>query len=79
MFENKLVEGIYYSRFVASWFNANGGKLRRTAFRTWLNQLVINGRHLTEDEVREIYDFATNGKLELESNAIQFMISVKES
>lgn len=79
MFENKLVEGIYYSRFVASWFNAGGGKLRRTAFRTWLNQLVINGRHLTEDEVKEIYDFATNGKLELENNAISFMVSVKES
>lgn len=78
MFENKIIEGIYYSRFVASWINATSRKgASKLAFKTWLRQLVINGRHLTEEEVRDLYNYATNGKMELEDNITHFLISVK--
>jgi hypothetical protein len=68
MFENKQVEGIYYSRFVASWMNARG-KIYPDTFKGWLRSLVINGRHLTPGEVTDIYNLASNGKLELEMSA----------
>lgn len=49
------------------------GKIERVwPFRKWLEQLLINGRHLADDEVRFITNFATNGKLELEVNAKKF-------
>ena len=71
MFENQLIEGIYISRFVASWVN-KGGKLDFT-FKEWLGTLVINERKLTNDEIKDIYNFATNGKLELEISALKFL------
>ena len=84
MFENKMIEGIYYSRFVASWINAGGARFykmqcRRLGFEIWLKQLVINGRHLTEEEIRDICNYAWNGKLELEENVRNFLINVEES
>lgn len=74
MFENKCIEGIYYSRFIASWYNSGGGK---RGFKLWLGQLTINGRKLTTEEIREIEEFRCNGKLELEENAKNF-IKVRE-
>ena len=71
MFENRIIEGIHISRFVASWVK-EGGKLNFT-FKEWLGTLTINERKLTNDEIREIYDFATNGKLELEILASKFL------
>ena len=79
MFENKMVEGIYYSRFAASWRNVTGddGSMNHRKvgwkFRAWLRSLVINDRHLTEEEIWDIYNLATNGKLELESDARKFL------
>ena len=59
-----------------------GGKIN-SSFRYWLKQLVIDGEHLTDEEVRRIYYFATNGKLELQSNASAFItmcrIAAKET
>ena len=71
MFENRIIEGIYISRFVASWVN-EGGKLN-SKFKEWLKTLVINGRKLTDEEIQDIYNFGTNGKLELESSAAKFL------
>lgn len=71
MFENKNYKMIYYSRFVASWINA-GGKLD-WKFKTWLHQLEIDGELIPEDIIDEIYNYATNGKLELEENAKRFL------
>ena len=71
MFENRIIEGIHISRFIASWVK-EGGKLNFT-FKEWLKTLTINGRKLTYDEIREIYDFGTNGKLELETLASRFL------
>lgn len=78
MFENKQVEGIYYTRFVASWVKVNG-KIYYDEFRGWLESLVINGRHLTEDEVHDIVNLADNGKLELQENARAFKKKFKEN
>lgn len=66
-FENRQFEGIYYSRFVASWCKS-GGKLN-WEFKEWLKQLVINKKKIPDDTIREIYNYATNGKLELEMDA----------
>lgn len=82
-FENKVINGIFASQYVAAWVKECGGcedhyikkdgKIERVwPFRKWLEQLLINGRHLTDDEVRFITNFATNGKLELEVNAKKF-------
>ena len=79
-FENSIIRGIHISRYIASWINvrvpierAYRGLNRTGLFIDWLRSLVINGEHLTEDEVWRIYNFASNGKLELESSAKQFI------
>lgn len=75
MFENKLIRNIHCSRYVASYVNA-GGDMNRVGswrFKRWLKSLVIDGEHLTDDEVRYIYNYGTNGKLELEENASRFL------
>ena len=80
-FENAAIRGIYISRYIAAWTH-EGGKIN-SSFRYWLKQLVIDGEHLTDEEVRRIYYFATNGKLELQSNASAFItmcrIAAKET
>lgn len=70
MFENKTYHGIYYSRFVASWAKTVGKINYR--FREWLENLKIDGEHIPEEIIMEIYNFADNGKLELETNAKLF-------
>jgi hypothetical protein len=85
MYENEHIRGIPMSRYVASWANAGGtfkrfrnrenAKHRRTEtyFADWLRSLTINGEHLTEEEVRKIDNYATNGKFEFESLAKKFL------
>ena len=79
-FENELIRGIYISRYVGSWLNVSypiehtsRSRNKYGLFIAWLRQLVIDGEHLTEDEVWRIYNFATNGKLELQENAKKFV------
>jgi hypothetical protein len=80
MFENKEIEGIYISRFIASWQKA-GGNCRKDypLFKEWLESLVINGRHLSDKEVRDILLLADNGKVELEMSARAFLKNHKEA
>ena len=85
MFENKLIKGIRASRYVASWYNSKGTNRRylnevdsnkrriESYFADWLRTIIINGEHLTEDEVRYIDNYATNGKMELEHSAEEFI------
>lgn len=75
MFENKTYEGIHYSRFVASYVK-EGGSLERKKqyiFEEWLNQLKINDKPIPKDIVQDIYNYGTNGKMELEFNAYAFL------
>lgn len=68
-FENKKTEthGVHYSRYIASWIH----ELRypeKHAFKEWLKSLNLN-----DDEVKDIYDMYTNGKLELQASANDFL------
>lgn len=69
--ENGNVEGIHYSRFIASW-----AKERRLFddgwFEEWLGSLIINGKHLTDVQIMDIRNLAQCGKLELETHAKLF-------
>jgi len=68
MFENKISHnGIFYSRYIASWTN-EGGNPGDSKFVAWLIQTGC-----TADEAHEIRNLATNGKLELETNAMMFL------
>ena len=72
---NKEFEGIYYSRFIASWVNVGGSLKFRDAYllKEWLRTLTINGKKIPEEVIREIYNLATNGKLELETSAKRYL------
>ena len=71
MFKNKTFEGIHYSRFIASWTNVGGPMNWR--FKEWLKTLTINGKSIPEEVVNDIYNLASNGKLELETQAKIFI------
>lgn len=75
MYENKNYEGIYYSRFVASYVREGGNFIidDQWLFKEWLRQLIINGKPIPENVIREIYNYGTNGKMELEWNAYEFL------
>lgn len=87
-FENKVTEEhkIHYSRYIASWLKivlktdliekkkyCIGHYHIETVFGDdfgdWLKQLGLN-----EDEIREIKELATNGKLELEDSAYDYIV-----
>ena len=72
MFENKVFEGIYYSRFIASYVNVRG-KINPYEFRDWLRSLTINGKKIPEEVIYDIYNLGTSGKLELEENLKNFL------
>lgn len=67
-FENKVTsQGIHYSRYIASWIH----ELRHSEkimFKNWLISLGLN-----DDEVKDIYEMYTNGKLELQDSAGRFL------
>ena len=82
MFENKVAFGeVYYTRIIASWIN-EGGESPRIAcrrlgqtskFEKWLGTLKWNGKMLTDDEIKDILELATNGKMEFEHSAREFI------
>lgn len=67
------VTAIPYSRFIASWISV-GGNLKTgedlDRFKEWLRSLEVD-----EESVQDIYDMATNGKLELETSARKFILN----
>lgn len=70
MFENKVYEGIHYSRFIASWTNVVGPVTYE--IKDWLRSLRINGKQMPESVIDEIYEMGETGKLELETSARAF-------
>ena len=67
--------GIHYSRIIASW-TKNGGNVYSKEFKEWLKSIKdydTDERILTDEQVSDIYNLATNGKLEWQENAKQFM------
>lgn len=73
MFENKLTHnGIHYSRYIASWQKSGTGYYS-DLFKDWLYS-----EGLTDDEVHDIYEMATNGKMELEMSVSRFLQQKKD-
>lgn len=75
-FNNGVVNGIYYTRFIASWTKMCT-KINRVTrygddFKDWLRSMGIS-----EDEVAAIHELADCGKLELETNAKRWMTGTK--
>ena len=75
MFENKFVESCYahYSRIIASWVNAGGTFTHpwvHSKFAEWLRGLPVD---ITEEQIHEMHEMATNGKLEFESLARRYL------
>lgn len=74
MFENKYIARLdcHYSRIIASWYNAGGTietSVRKSLkFFEWMKTIG-----LTDDERKEIWYLATNGKLEFEDSARKFI------
>lgn len=76
-FENRKLNGyIYETRFIASWINAGGNLVYRDDFRKFKKWLSTLG--LSDEEVSHIVFLATNGKLELEKSAEEFLKSNKK-
>ena len=71
MFENKLINGIHKSRYIASWLKAGGTLYYGNDFDDFFTWLLSEG--MTENEAHEIVFLAMNGKMELENSAKQFM------
>lgn len=67
-----MVHGIPTERFIASWYIA-GGKNDRPKIEKWLQSITIDGKHLNEDEVDRLAAAITNGKMELEESARDFV------
>ena len=71
MFENGNFNGIFYSRFIASWMR-KGGMLKTghdiSMFRSWLTEIGCD-----DETVDKITFLASNGKLELENSAERFL------
>ena len=71
MFENGNFNGIYYSRFIASWVR-KGGMLKTghdiSMFRKWLTEIGCD-----DETVDKITFLASNGKLELENSDERFI------
>ena len=69
---SKDIRGIPVTRYVASWY-IGGGKRSINQVRKWLATLIINGEHLSGEEIEELAQCIVNGKLELEVSAKRFL------
>ena len=71
-FLNTEVHGFHKSRYIASWANA-GGKFNDWQFYDWLLTIKFDDGHMSEEEAKEICDFAEGGKMEFECSAERFL------
>lgn len=80
MFTNNTECGIHVTRFIASWVR-KGGTLRYgddyEKFESWLRTLIVDGNHLSDQDVNHILDLAKCGKMELEYSAKKFIDELK--
>jgi hypothetical protein len=69
--QNNDANGIPYSRYVASYYKICHD-MRVTPMYAhmycWLDELVVNGEKLSEDDKRGICEMMDNGKMELEDH-----------
>lgn len=69
--ENPIINGIFASRYIASYSNVRG-EIHPWNFRKWLESLTVNGSKLSDEDVCFLVNRATIGKLELEENVRRF-------
>jgi len=75
---NKKVKEIHMSRYIASFLNglersSNWSVNISNAFELWLESLMIDGEHLSKDEIEEIMNYSFCGKAEFEWNLMELM------
>jgi len=73
MFENKVINGIHATRYIASWWRAGGQFCYQDdywRFEDWLRSIGLQN-----DDVRFISNLAQNGKMELQMNAKHFLLN----
>ena len=76
MFENKKdkVMDIHYTRIIMSYIRM-GGVLSKRSGRSVFNQWLVT-LGLDDEDITNILEIATNGKMELESKAYKFLQEV---
>ena len=75
-FENKAVGAMFYSRFLASYLHVLTSQKKvfyPQEFKEWLEWTG----ELTNEQVREMYEMATNGRLEAQISVERFLDSKK--
>lgn len=74
-YENKMSsQGIYYSRYIASWENSHGYGHSDSLFKEWLESVGLG-----EDEIEEVVFLRRNGKMELENSVNEFLKTREEN
>lgn len=73
-FENGLVKGVHASRYIISWARS-GGSLKYDIYGDFLDWLRSMG--LSDDECADICHLASNGKMELETSAKEYLKTIK--
>ena len=78
-FENKISSiGVHYSRIIASWRKEGGNVYPshrwNTKFTEWAHSIGC-----TDEEIIDMTDLATNGKMELEASAREFLLKEAEN
>ena len=68
MFENKMWNGVHYSRYIASWIRVRGNIMDGDLFMKWLKSIGV-----PENIAYDIWQMGTNGKLELQTSAMKFL------
>lgn len=69
MLENKKLDGVHYSRYIASWKNEGGDiSYGDCGFSRWLRS-----HGATDREVTEITEMALMGRMELEFDCMKFI------
>lgn len=75
MFDNKKtkVQEVHYSRYIASWNNVGGDHYYGEQFKKWLELNCC-----TEEEIDDICEMATCGKMELQFTAAAYVKKMNE-
>ena len=72
-FENKIVGLTYCSRYIASWTKVHTRMKRPVYFGETFMKWLTTECGLSEEDARFVRNFAENGKLEFETNAMMFI------
>lgn len=74
MYDNKKsVDGIHYTRYIASWMRTVTNSSAYRDFEHWLISLG-----LPQDDINNILEIARGGKMELEHSAENFVINLNK-